>query len=257
MPPRQREIRGAYMAARECDNVVIGPQPRGNTAIATATKSAKPAPKKPAAKPRATYHHGNLREAMVEATARLIETKGLDAVTVREAARVAGVSSGAPFRHFPNKQSLMTAEAEEAMSRFRAEIDVTLAKLGDAPPLAKFRALGAAYINWAIRNPAHFEVVSARNQIDYDASETLHRDNLAIQALMEKFLREAQKRGEVKPGKLTSVLLEARALSYGLARMYIDNHLPQWGVTQNGARTAMEKVFDHYIQSLAATGKQR
>lgn len=243
------------MRARECDNVVSGPNPE-ETAIATAGKIAKAPKKKPPAKPRATYHHGNLREVMVDATARLIEAEGLDAVTVREVARIAGVSSGAPFRHFPNKQSLMTAVAEEAMRRFRAEIDAMLEKLVNAPPLAKFRAMGAAYINWALRNPAHFEVVSARRQIDYDSSDDLKRTNTEIQELMEKFLREAQKRGEIGKGRLAPVLLEARALSYGLARMYIDNHLPQWDVAEGGERAAMEKVFDHYVEGLAATGRK-
>lgn len=244
------------MRARECDSVVNRSSLRG-TAIATAGKTAKAPKKKPPAKPRATYHHGNLREAMVAATARLIETRGLDAVTVREVARLAGVSSGAPFRHFPNKQSLMTAVAEEAMRRFRAEIDTVLGRVAEAKPLAQFRALAVAYLNWAIRNPAHFEVVSARRQIDYDSSEALKHDNVEIQALMEKLLREAQKRGDIKPGRLAPVLLEARALSYGLARMYIDNHLPQWGVADGGERAAMEKVFDHYIESLAATGRKK
>src|SRR5712692_6819991 len=84
------------------------------------------------------YHHGNLRKALVEATLRLIEEGGPASVTVRDAARRAGVSSGAPFRHFSNREALMAAVAEEAQRRFRAEIAAALAKVTTSDPLARF-----------------------------------------------------------------------------------------------------------------------
>ena len=55
------------------------------------------------------YHHGDLRRVLVEAALQLVEEGGADAVSVREAARRAGVSPGAPFRHFPSRNALMNA----------------------------------------------------------------------------------------------------------------------------------------------------
>ena len=75
---------------------------------APSTRAGKP-------KPPTTYHHGNLRQVLIDATLALIEEGGPEAVTVREAARRAGVSPGAPFRHFPTRTSLMTAVAEANM----------------------------------------------------------------------------------------------------------------------------------------------
>ena len=69
------------------------------------------------------YHHGDLRRVLIEAALQLAGEGGADAVSVREAARRAGVSPGAPFRHFPSRDALMKAVAEEAQRRFRAEID--------------------------------------------------------------------------------------------------------------------------------------
>ena len=72
--------------------------------------------------PRPTsYHHGNLRKALIDAAVQLVEEGGPEKVSVREVAKRAGVSPGAPFRHFSNKTALMTAVAEQAMSRFRLE----------------------------------------------------------------------------------------------------------------------------------------
>src|SRR5215213_2214532 len=77
--------------------------------------------KHPAAPPK-PYHHGDLRRALIDAALQLAGEGGAEAVSVREAARRAGVSPGAPFRHFPSRDALMAAVATEAQRRFRAEI---------------------------------------------------------------------------------------------------------------------------------------
>src|SRR5260221_12179552 len=91
--------------------------------------SKRPSAKAPAAKPRRRaarapgpkpYHHGDLRRVLIDAALQLVGEGGADAVSVREAARRAGVSPGAPFRHFPSRDALMNAVAEEAQRRFRA-----------------------------------------------------------------------------------------------------------------------------------------
>lgn len=214
----------------------------------------KAAARKPAPARRKPYHHGNLREAMIEATVRLVEEEGPERVTVREAARRAGVSSAAPFRHFPSKVALMTAVAEEAMRRLRAEIETAVAHAADDDPLERFRALGAAYLAWVIRNPTHFAVISTRSLIDFDGSEALRRDNAEIQAQMAALLAEAAASGRLRPGDLRHIRLACRALAYGLARMYIDGHLPQWGVAAKAARRNMQGVLDLFLDSLARDG---
>src|SRR5579871_4014293 len=97
---------------------------------------------KPRPKP---YHHGDLRRVLIDAAFELVEEGGADQLSVREAARRAGVSPGAPFRHFESREALMTAVALEAQRRFRAEIDAALANIPPGDPLARFRSLGIAY----------------------------------------------------------------------------------------------------------------
>src|SRR4051794_6351575 len=75
------------------------------------TQAAKPRRRAPAAQP---YHHGDLRRVLIDAALHLVGESGANAVSVREAARRAGVSPGAPFRHFPSRDALMNAVAEEA-----------------------------------------------------------------------------------------------------------------------------------------------
>jgi AcrR family transcriptional regulator len=61
----------------------------------------------------AGYHHGNLRRALVEATGKLVDSRGTDGFTLRAAAKLAGVSDGAPYHHFADKDALLAAVAEE------------------------------------------------------------------------------------------------------------------------------------------------
>jgi len=90
-----------------------------SSAPKTSAKPRRRASRAPAPKP---YHHGDLRRVLIDAALQLVGEGGAEAVSVREAARRAGVSPGAPFRHFPSRDALMQAVAEEAQRRFRAEI---------------------------------------------------------------------------------------------------------------------------------------
>src|SRR5664279_3016694 len=122
------------------------------------------------------YHHGDLRRVLIDAALQLAKEGGAEAVSVREAARRAGVSPGAPFRHFPSRDALIQAVAEEAQRRFRAEIEQALTAARADDPLGRFRCIGLAYLRWAICNPTHFEVISSRRLFDHDHADGVSQD---------------------------------------------------------------------------------
>src|SRR3981189_1798414 len=148
----------------------------------SAAKPRRRVARAPAPKP---YHHGDLRRVLIDAALQLVGEGGADAVRVREAARRAGVSPGAPFRHFPSRDALMNAVAEEAQRRFRAEIEAALAGAPAGDPLGRFRCLGLAYMRWAMRNPTHFEIISSRRFFDHDQSAGVSHDNAELIELTE------------------------------------------------------------------------
>lgn len=224
-------------------------------------RTATPSPKRAPAKPRrpATrrppaekpYHHGDLRRVLVDAAFELVGEAGAGAVSVREAARRAGVSPGAPFRHFQSRDALLAAVAEEAQRRFRIEIDKALAKAPADDPLQQFHCLGRAYLDWAIRNPTHFEVISSRRLFEHEKSVAVTRDNNEVVALTTRLLKEAHARGQLGPSDLTQVLIGARALVYGFARMAIDGHFPRWGVADGEVDRMADAVLDLFISGIA------
>jgi AcrR family transcriptional regulator len=104
---------------------------------------------------RKSYHHGNLREALVEAALKLIEAKGPLGFTMAEAARAAGVSPAAPYRHFSGREDLIEAVALRGFERFAERLE-RATEGGETAPLAAFSAAGAAYLDFARRNPGYY-----------------------------------------------------------------------------------------------------
>jgi AcrR family transcriptional regulator len=219
--------------------------PAGKT---SAAKPRRPAPRARAAKP---YHHGDLRRVLIDAALQLVGEGGPEAVSVREAARRAGVSPGAPFRHFPSRDALMQAVAEEAQRRFRAEIEAALATAALGDPLGRFRCLGLAYLHWAMRNPTHFEIISSRRFFDHDRAAAISRDNAELIELTERTLEEAFAAGQLRTVDLKQVQIAGRALVYGFARMNVDGHFPRWGVAGPEAEQTAEAILDLFIEGIA------
>jgi AcrR family transcriptional regulator len=223
-------------------------RPVRSPAAKPAARPHRRASRTPAAKP---YHHGDLRRVLVEAALQLVSEGGMDAVSVREAARRAGVSPGAPFRHFPSRDALMQAVAEEAQRRFRAEIEAALAASPAGDPLGRFRALGLAYLRWAMRNPTYFEVISSRRLFDHDRAAAVAGDNAELIALTERTLAEAFAAGQLRTADLKAVQIAGRALVYGFARMNIDGHFPRWGVAAPEAERTAAAILDLFIDGIA------
>jgi AcrR family transcriptional regulator len=219
--------------------------------------SAKPKQRRsrrpPAPKP---YHHGDLRRALIDAALQLAAEGGPAAVSVREAARRAGVSPGAPFRHFESRDAMMMAVAAETQRRFRAEIAAALAEAPADDPLSRYRGFGLAYLRWAMRNPAYFEIISSGRYFDHDAAAELSRDNAELIGLTGRLLAEAFAAGQLRSVDLKQVQLAGRALVYGFARMNIDGHLPRWGVAVADAGRAAEAILDLFIDGIASRPEQ-
>jgi AcrR family transcriptional regulator len=197
---------------------------------------------------RTRYHHGDLRAAMLRATAQMVAELGPEAVSVREVARRAGVSSGAPFHHFPTRQALMTAVAEDATHRLRQRIEAAVAEIPDSKAPRRLRALARAYLCWVVDNPAQFKVVSDRRLIEY--SEPIQQDNVAIQTLSRETLRQALRHESKKGAEIDEAMLEMRAMAYGLARMFVDGHLPRWDGSEAEPLERMAAALDNLLSRL-------
>jgi AcrR family transcriptional regulator len=165
------------------------------------------------------YHHGNLREALIRAALALIAEKGPSGFTFAEAARSAGVSPAAPYRHFRDRDELMADVARRGFERFEA--DLATAWNGGLPdPLRAFENLGRAYLAFARSEPAYYSAM-------FEAGLPLDTDPGLLQASERAFgvLRTASEvlaarmPKESRPPSLM-MALHVWALSHGVASLF-------------------------------------
>jgi AcrR family transcriptional regulator len=105
--------------------------------------------------PKRGYHHGNLREALIEATLELIADLGPQGFTLAEAAKRAGVSPAAPYRHFSGREELIEAVALQGYELFADLLEFAWNE-GRPTPLRALEAVGRAYLAFAGRHPGHY-----------------------------------------------------------------------------------------------------
>lgn len=103
------------------------------------------------------YHHGDLRRTLIDAALQQIEQHGPGAVTLREVARMAGVSHQAPYRHFADRSELLAAVAEEGFRALHAELVDKMQSASHARDA--LRTSGITYVEFAVAHPSHFRVM--------------------------------------------------------------------------------------------------
>jgi AcrR family transcriptional regulator len=166
------------------------------------------------------YHHGNLREALVEAALALIAEKGPAGFTIAEAARLAGVSPGAPYRHFRDAEALLAEVALRGFERFTALL-ATAWNDGQPDKLRAFEAVGRAYLAFARDHPAYYAAMF-ETRIAFDS----HPGLLAAGDRAFAVLREAADTltAGLPPGRRPPALMVALhvwAMSHGIASLFV------------------------------------
>jgi len=135
--------------------------------------------------------------------------------------------------------------------RFKAEIDRAVARTSAHEPLERLRAIARAYLHWAMRNPAHFEVHSTQRLFDFDQAMTLQADDNAIRTVTRQTVQDAADAGMLRSNDVALVQLAGRAMVYGFARMKIDGHFARWGIPEADAERIGDALVDQFIAGIA------
>lgn len=168
-------------------------------------------------KPRATYHHGDLRAALLSAARTLLDEGGVAAVSLRESARRAGVTPAACYRHFTDKEALLTALAVQGFEEFAQALGGAFR--GGRP---SFADMGVAYVAFAVQRPGLFRLMFGPAVADRSRSPELLAALQASTRLFEGGLRSHTPDGSADP----VAGLRAWATVHGLATLAIDGMLP-------------------------------
>lgn len=165
------------------------------------------------------YHHENLREALLAETAVMIAEAGVESVTMRGLAQRVGVSRGAPYRHFSDKASLLTAVAADGFARLKQKM--ADAVKGD-DPLQDFYEIGVAYIYFALENPTHYRLMFGAEGLKRSGDEALTAVADDAYVVLQNTIELCQQSGVIKPEDPCSLGYATWAMVHGTASLLID-----------------------------------
>ncbi len=157
------------------------------------------------------YHHGDLRSALVAAGSKLLEKQGLAALSLREAARRAGVSHNAPYRHFADREALLAAVAEDGFRLLALRLEEAGRGGG--------REMGEAYVKFALEHPQLFRLMFG-GQIQIDRYPALREQAARAHGALSKALS-----GVGSERDAANAAAAAWSLVHGLAQLLLDGHL--------------------------------
>lgn len=174
-----------------------------------------------------SYHHGDLANALLQAVEEIVKEGGILGVSLREAARRAGVSHSAPAHHFGDKEGLLEAFAEQGYQRLADALSSAFTESSRAPLPDQIQALGRAYMRFAIEHPAHYEVMFSAHK-PHEEDTPLHDAAGASFMPLAVAVNQLVESGAVAPahGRYAATMLWG--MCHGVASMWIEGILPRF-----------------------------
>ena len=195
---------------------------------------------------KASYHHGDLRSALITAAVTLIEEKGPNGITLRAVAERAGVTKTAPYRHFSNKQAMIDAVVEEGFGELKARLIAVVDRADE--PLARIKQQVISYAKFAVQRPGHYRVMFLS---DPPAKADAASAPSAFQSLVDMMvdtIEEAQRAGLIKNEPALEIALSLWSLVHGLSTAVASKRLEQFD--DSALESIVAKVTDHLIYGI-------
>ncbi|HMO49517.1 MAG TPA: TetR/AcrR family transcriptional regulator [Kiritimatiellia bacterium] len=170
---------------------------------------------------KASYHHGELRKALVDAAAALAAERGPEAVSLRETAKRAGVSHAAPYHHFSGRAELLHAVALEGFRLMDAEMSRAVARKRRGAPRERLAALGQAYIRFAAKNPHYFRAMFRGVKPDDDLPDE-HQHGRKNFDLLVAMVQDCLGESGSPSGRVLDRVLAAWAIVHGTASLWVE-----------------------------------
>jgi AcrR family transcriptional regulator len=170
---------------------------------------------------KSSYHHGDLRRALIDAALQTITEQGVSALTLREVAQQVGVSRMAPYRHFADKAALLAAVAEEGFRALKAQL---IQAAGQLEPTERLQAIGVAYVEYAVTHAAHYRVMFGTERANRPSFPALLQVASETFDVLVQTLVACQQSGTIRVAEPVEQAQIAWSLVHGLSMLAIDGH---------------------------------
>ncbi|MEM8940533.1 MAG: TetR/AcrR family transcriptional regulator [Pseudomonadota bacterium] len=194
---------------------------------------------------RQSYHHGDLKRALMDAAELELAAKGFEGFSLRGVAKRADVSHGAPAHHFTDVSGLLTAIAARGYERFIAAQNRRESQAGDGPR-AKLVASGLGYIDFAIENPSLFRLMFSSGRPDKSNLELTQGADAAFEKLVGHIRSITHSDPHTDAPAMTDVFA-AWAVAHGLADLLIANGLSRATFLKPMSASERDEFFSEII----------
>ncbi|MCZ8157212.1 MAG: TetR/AcrR family transcriptional regulator [Leptospira sp.] len=167
-----------------------------------------------------TYHHGDLKKALIAASLRLLEEEGYQSFSLRKVAKLAGVSQAAPYRHYKDQESLIADVACEGFVLLAEKLQKIRNKFKNSS-LLQFRESGLAYVEFALRHPDLFQIMYGNQIQNHSEYPTLRQsEDLPFQILLD-IISETKKEGRLVAVDIQKTTIAAWTMVHGIAMLLL------------------------------------
>lgn len=195
------------------------------------------------------YHHGDLPAALLSAVGMIVNEDGIDALTLRAAARRAGVSHGAPAHHFGDKRGMLTAFAKQAAVHLERCVLDMLAPLPPDACAQRLVSIGLGYLDYSMIHPAHYAVASRDELLD-TSDVALISARLRVVRHLNTVLERGVAQGQLDVAEVPGTRLAFWALMVGLATVGGSLSEESLTLSQGQQRLRAQDVLELFAQRL-------
>jgi len=172
-----------------------------------------------------TYHHGNLKEALIAAGLEILSEHGIEGLSLRKVAKKIGVSHTAPYNHFSDKQALLAAISTAGHEQFYRILSDTFEKSKDDPATI-IPEIAWSYLQFAQDNPAKFKLMfSGALEEERNHPAFMEVSGKSI-TLFEEIITFCQGKGQLPSGKVDSVAIKLWSSIHGFTTLMLENQFP-------------------------------
>lgn len=196
-----------------------------------------------------SYHHGDLRTALIKAARDVLKEEGTNKLSLRAAARHAGVSHAAAYHHFKDKTSLLAAIAVEAFNELNAKRNKAYQQK-NLTNLERVEKMGITYIKFALENPQEFRLMLLPEFRREDVLTDVEQAGRQGHVQMIELVTALQEEGSFISGNPESIVISMWATFHGLAILMLDGPLFRNTRTQKGIDALIESATAHLSYGL-------